>query len=193
MLLSSCGRILRHQPPVLLREFGCGISSHQTVLKSVQHTSLQYDRLAANPGRAASGACNATLTRTMASEQPSAHLRKHMRNLPSILYCPLFARSLRRLLRAGPAAKPTAACPRGSAAARTCHRADRGTNVCRQVHGVVAACEAPGGKEAASATLLCARRDCAQERWKVCMSSAAFIMHSHAGTSFHVPYAGCRP
>ena len=73
MLLSSCGRILRHQPPVLLKDFGCGISSHQAVVHSVQHT-LKSDSWTANAGRAAAaaGGCISDFNVAMAWRQTSA-------------------------------------------------------------------------------------------------------------------------
>lgn len=54
MLLSSCGRILSQQPPVLLRDF-CKLC-HNVALRSCQQTQLEPNRRSANYQRSSSGA-----------------------------------------------------------------------------------------------------------------------------------------
>ena len=153
MLVSSCGRILRHQPPVLLKDFGCGISSHHAIVNSVQQRLLKSDSWTANAGRAAAAGGHISEI----SMSPWLEGRCKRATVHLTLCCCSCARSFCRLLCAGPAAKSPAWCPRGSDTAYTCCRADCGTNVCRQVYGVVAACQALGGEQARAITLSGAR------------------------------------
>jgi hypothetical protein len=115
MLLSSCGRILRHQPPILLRDFGSGISSHHALAGGVQHIALQADRRTANCNRNTAGVHRAYLE-PLHGWQFQLTLSRRL-TFPSDARLLSSARSPGRLSGAGSAVESASGYPSGGGAA----------------------------------------------------------------------------